>query len=257
MINTATPIQIVLIMNNKTALVTGGTKGIGKSIVIELLKRDYEVVINYGHSDEDAAKLSKELEKNELNKFHFVKFDNSNVLEIEDFIDDLGSKLKSNLDLVVFNAGLTYKGKLGDLDIDAWKKVFDVNVHFPVFFLNSMKSRLRDKGNIIFISSLMAVHPHSTSLAYGISKKAVLGLAENLVKDFAAKKVRVNAIVPGFVESEWHKSKSQELIDRIKSKIALNDFCAPQDIAKVCLNIIDNNYINGSIIKVDGGYSFQ
>ncbi|WP_020401558.1 SDR family NAD(P)-dependent oxidoreductase [Gracilimonas tropica] len=241
----------------KTALVTGGTKGIGKAIVKKLLQSNYKVVINYAHSDEVANSFKKELDQEGLTNHVLIKYNNADLENVTNFAAQVGNEVLDYLDVVIFNAGLTYKSTLGDFELHEWKKVFYVNVHFPVFFLNAIMPYLNKESNTIFISSLMAIHPHSTSLAYGVSKKAVIGLVENLVKELTPDKGRVNGIAPGFVNTEWHNRKSEELIEKIKSKISLNAFCDPAEVASLCMHIISNNYLNGSIIKLDGGYSFQ
>lgn len=240
----------------KSAFVTGGTRGIGKAITKKLLQEGYFVIVNYAHSSEDVELLKSEIPSEFSDSYEFIQFDNTRLDQIPYLIEQL-EEMVSGLDVVVFNAGSTYKGELGKLDIDKWKNLFDIHVHFPTFFMNNCLSFLNKDVRIVFISSLMAIHPHGTSLAYGVSKKAVHGLTENLVKHLQPIKGRVNAIAPGFVETEWHKNKTKELLESIKSKIALNSFSNPEDIAQLCFSIIENNYLNGSIIKIDGGYSYK
>ncbi len=103
----------------------------------------------------------------------------------------------------------------------------------------------------------MGVHPHAVSLSYGVSKAAVHALTKNLVKSLAPVGIRVNAVAPGFVDTDWQKGKPAEIRQSIESKIALGRFCTPEEIADVYKMVIENQYLNGEIITVDGGYSYK
>ncbi len=104
---------------------------------------------------------------------------------------------------------------------------------------------------------MMAVLPHGTSLAYGVTKSAVHALAKNLVKCFEGKNVNVNAIAPGFVETEWQKDKPIEIRNNICNKTALRRFATVEEIADAVKFCINNPYVNGSIIEVSGGYCYK
>ncbi|MCD7714042.1 MAG: SDR family oxidoreductase [Prevotella sp.] len=112
-------------------------------------------------------------------------------------------------------------------------------------------------SSIVLIGSMMAVYPHGTSLAYGVTKSAVHALAKNLVKCFEGKNVTVNAIAPGFVETEWQKDKPIEIRNNICNKTALKRFATVDEIADAVRFCIYNPYVNGSIIEVSGGYSYK
>lgn len=102
----------------------------------------------------------------------------------------------------------------------------------------------------------MGKYPHSTSLVYNVSKAGVIALAKSLVKYFAEDKITVNSICPGFIETPYHKNRSLESYERINKKIALHRFGTPEEIASVCMEIINNQYINGASIDVNGGYDY-
>jgi 3-oxoacyl-[acyl-carrier protein] reductase len=103
----------------------------------------------------------------------------------------------------------------------------------------------------------MAVYPHSVSLAYGISKSAVHALVKNLVKFLTPYEIRVNGVAPGFVDTDWHKDKPAHIKSNIMNKISLKRFAKPEEIASAFLFIIQNQYLNGEIIAIDGGYSYE
>jgi 3-oxoacyl-[acyl-carrier protein] reductase len=109
----------------------------------------------------------------------------------------------------------------------------------------------------VFTGSQMAIHPHAMSLAYGVSKASVHALVKNLVKFFVSKHIRVNAVAPGFVETNWHLHKPETVRNSINSKIAVGRFCAPEEIADVYMLLLNNTYMNGEIVECDGGYNFK
>jgi 3-oxoacyl-[acyl-carrier protein] reductase len=103
----------------------------------------------------------------------------------------------------------------------------------------------------------MAIFPHSVSLSYSISKSAVHAMVKNLVKFLIPYNIRINCVAPGFVDTEWQKDKHETVRENIMKKISLGYFAKPEDIASVYLFIIENNYLNGEIISIDGGYCYQ
>lgn len=103
----------------------------------------------------------------------------------------------------------------------------------------------------------MGIYPHASSLAYAVSKAAIHQMAKELVKVFAQRRITVNAIAPGFVNTSWQNDKPKEQRERIESKIALGRFGYPEEIANLCMTIIDTPYINGSVLEINGGYSYK
>ena len=103
----------------------------------------------------------------------------------------------------------------------------------------------------------MGIEPHSVSLVYGVTKSAVHALVKNLVKFLVPYEVRVNAVAPGFVDTEWQKTKPAEIRQNIERKVSLGRFCEPSELAEVYKMLIENSYLNGEVIVVDGGYSYK
>ena len=158
---------------------------------------------------------------------------------------------------MIFNAGITSRTRFEEIKQEEWERVFYANVHFPVFLLQKILSRIEIGGNVLFTGSLMGVYPHSVSLSYGVTKSAMHALVQNLVKFMAPYKIRVNAIAPGFVDTDWQKTKPAEIRRNIENKIALERFCDPDELAEIYKLIVENNYLNGEIITVSGGYSYK
>ena len=240
----------------KHAIVTGGNRGIGKEICRKLLAQGYSVISVYNRDDASAQLTKQEFESEYQNSFHLIKCDLSKT----DNIPSLFSEVKSiteSVDVLILNAGKTVRKGIVDMTIEDWESVMAVNVTTPLFLIQRFLPLLRKGSNIIFTGSSMAVFPHSVSLAYGISKSAVHSMVKNLVKFLIPFDIRINCVSPGFVDTEWQKEKSPEVRENIMKKISLKHFAKPEEIASVYLFIIDNQYLNGEIITIDGGYSYQ
>ena len=109
----------------------------------------------------------------------------------------------------------------------------------------------------MFTGSLMGIQPHSVSLAYGVTKSAVHALVKNMVKFLVPYELRVNAVAPGFVDTEWQKTKPAEIRRNIENKVSLGRFCDPDELAEVYKMLIENSYFKGEVDIVDGGYSYK
>ena len=241
---------------DKYVLITGGTKGIGKAVAFCLAASGYDLLLTYSSDFQVAEETRKEL----LGKFdvdvRILKADITNfksISIIEDYLEEQSLELFS----VVFNAGLTCRDSFEQLSFTAWEGVFFANVHFPVFLMQRIVSKMRKGGCVVFTGSLMGIEPHSVSLAYGVSKSAVHALVKNMVKFFVPYDLRVNAVAPGFVDTEWQLNKPEEIRRNIERKVSLGRFCHPDELAEVYKMLIENNYFNGEIVVCDGGYSYK
>lgn len=240
----------------KYAFVTGSTKGIGKAIGFKLLQENYFVVFNYSNSDEEAKRLESELDSKYSKQFYILKADLSNL----NLVEEISTKLKTIvpiLDLVVFNTGLTDRSLFGEVKKEDWLKVFNANLHVPFFLMQSLRDHLQPKSNIIFIGSMLGNIPHSVSISYGVTKSAIHALVQNMVKFLSKDQIRINAIAPGFVDTDWQKDKPDWLREKIKGKVALKRFAQPEEVALLCYQITQNEYLTGQIIQLDGGYNCE
>ncbi|MDR1336485.1 MAG: SDR family oxidoreductase [Tannerella sp.] len=240
----------------KQALITGGTKGIGKAVASLLAGAGYDLLLTYG-SDHAAAGATAE----ELRAAHGVSVavwqaDVTDARSI-DAIDGCLTERGITLDAVVLNAGLTCRKPFEQMTLEEWERIFFANVHFPVFLLQRIAGRIRAGGCVVFTGSLMGIEPHATSLAYGVTKAAVHALVKNLVKFLSPRRIRVNAVAPGFVDTEWQKDKPAEIRRSIEAKVALGRFCRPDEVAEAYGMLIENTCFEGEIIVVSGGYSYK
>ena len=240
---------------SKYALITGGTKGIGFSVAKCLGQMDYDLLLTYGTDTEAARKAVTILSEYKINATA-LKADSSEKKAIDivsQHIENRGVKL----DVIVFNSGVTCRDSFEEMKLEDWDRVFFANVHYPTFLLQRLINNINHGGSIIFTGSLMGILPHAMSLSYGVTKSAVHSLVKNLVKFLAPRDIRVNAVAPGFVDTEWQKNKPAEIRKNIEDKISLNRFCDPDELAGVYKLLIENSYINGEIIIADGGYSYK
>ncbi len=239
----------------KYALITGGTKGIGKAVALCLGNSGYHLILTYASDSETATVVCRDLHNSGI-KVEALQADVSK----SESIDLISQYLISNgigLDALILNAGMTCRKSFEDLTFEEWNQVFFANVHFPVFLLQRIIGQINEGGCVVFTGSLMGIEPHSVSLAYGVTKSAVHALVKNLVKFLSPYHLRVNGVAPGFVDTEWQKAKPAEIRHNIENKLSLGRFCKPQEIAEVYKMLIENSYFNGDIIVVDGGYSYK
>lgn len=238
----------------KNAIVTGATRGIGLATAEMLLQEGYHVTVTYAY-DEDSVQPCKERLSAVSDAFEILWVDQTSKQEMHDFA--MKMRGKEHIDCIVCNAGMTLRKGLQEIDDDGWERVMQMNVNSNVYLIRDLFDVIPHGSRIIFTGSLMGILPHSVSLSYGVTKAAVLALAKNLVKFFENTDTTVNAIAPGFVETEWQKNKPQEIRNNIYNKTAIKRFADPKEIADAVRFCINNAFVNGSIIEVSGGYCFK
>lgn len=239
----------------KTALVTGSSRGIGRGIALELGKEGYHVIVNYSGSEDKANAVVEEIKEAggsaESYQCHVEIFDDVKVM-IKHITGTHGS-----IDLVVNNAGVTKDGLLMRMKEADFDRVIDVNLKGTYNVIqNVTRPMLKQKaGKIINISSIVASLGNAGQANYVASKAAVDGLTRSVARELAPKGVTVNAIAPGFIESEMTDVLSDEIKDGMLSQIPLNHFGNVKDIADTVSFLASDkaNYITGQTIHVNGG----
>lgn len=238
----------------KNAIVTGGTKGIGLAVAQMLLEKGYNVTLTYS-GDEKAAEACKEKLAAISPHFEVIKANQSDKSRMRSLVQHLHSK--GHIDCIVCNTGITLRKSFSEISDEEWEHTMHTNVNSNVYLIRDLFDIIPQQSRIIFIGSLMGIHPHGTSLAYGVTKAAIHALALNLVKCFEDTGTTVNAIAPGFVETDWHTTKPKEIRENIYAKSAIKRFATTDEIADAVRFCIDNPFVNGSIIEISGGYSFK
>ena len=239
----------------KRAVVTGGTKGIGFSIVEMLLREEYEVIFTYGHDDASAEDCRNRLASFK-GKYEIFKVDQSDKYQVSEFAKQIYQY--GTIDCVVLNAGTTFRNNtLKEIDDKQWERVMTVNVNSPFYLIRDLYDAIAPNSRIVFIASELGIKPHSMSLAYGVTKSAVIALTKNLVKYFDGTGTTVNAIAPGFIDTEWQQEKPVEIRNSICDKTALHRFGTPAEVANAVRFCINNAFLNGSVIELTGGYCYK
>lgn len=171
-------------------------------------------------------------------------------------IDSFLEENRLRLDGLVFNAGMTCRDPFEELSFEDWDRVFFANVHFPVFLYRRLLDGLiRGKYRVYgFLDGNTA--------SFGIlgiwgDEKCCSCAGQNMVKFLVPYELRVNAVAPGFVDTEWQKTKPAEIRRNIENKVSLGRFCDPDELAEVYKMLIENSYFNGEVVVVDGGYSYK
>lgn len=239
----------------KTAVVTGGTKGIGRGVAECLLARGYRVVVTYGH-DTVAAELVMTEWKEKGWAAEAVLTDHTSRADTYRLVDYLRRNVLE-IHCLVCNAGITVRKAFVDtLDTD-WDAVMEAAVNSHYILVRELFDRIAPGSRILFTGSLMALHPHATVLSYGVSKAAVHALARNLVKEFEGTGTTVNTVAPGFVETEWQRTKPEAIRRNIYGKTAVKRFADIDEVVQAFAFCLDNAFVNGSVIEVSGGYGFK
>jgi len=230
----------------KYAVVTGGTSGIGFGVAKMLIGKGYHVFATYVGPDFT----------DKIEKFEAIKIDQTSRQDVYSFISYVKSKT-GHLDCLVCNAGMTIRKSFTDtLDSD-WDKMMEVAVNSHYIMVREFFPIIPPGSRILFTGSQMGLNPHAMVLAYGVTKAAIHALTRNLVKEFEGTGTTVNAIVPGFVETPWQKEKPEEIKQNIYKKTAIHRFASVDEIVDAYRFCIDNPFVNGSLIEVNGGYSYK
>jgi len=244
-------------LENMNALVTGASRGIGASIVEVLARNNCNVIINYNNSEKEAYQLEEYI-KNKYNvKVLTIKADVSNENDVKNMIEKIISEF-GKLDILVNNAGIAIDTLFEDKTKENFQKILDVNL-IGTFLVSKYASKymLEQKhGKIINISSTNGIDTfYPMSLDYDASKAGVISLTKNFAKELAPY-INVNAVAPGWVNTDMNKELDEEFIEEEINKIFMKRFAEPEEIANVVLFLASplSSYITGEVIRVDGGF---
>lgn len=242
-------------MDNKVALVTGASGGIGKAIALTLAKEGWDILLHY-RSNEDSANSLKE-EISELgSQARIFKADLSDYEEagnmVKYCVEELGS-----LDALINNAGMTDDGLLLKMDGDQFSRVIDADLK-SCFNCTAHASRVmmrKRRGVIVNITSVVGITGNVGQANYSAAKAGMIGLTKTCAKELARRNIRVNAIAPGFIETAMTDKLSQSIKDKLMEQIALKRLGKPQDIGDMVQFLCSEkaSYMTGQVLVVDGG----
>ncbi|RAI15158.1 MAG: beta-ketoacyl-ACP reductase [Candidatus Melainabacteria bacterium] len=237
--------------DKKTVLVTGGSRGIGRACAIELAKAGYDVIINYVGNTEAAEKTVEELKAIGSNSkaYRFDVTNSESVNEsIKEIVDEYGK-----IDALVNNAGITRDGLFMRMSEENWSAVINTNLN-SAYNVTSPVAKLMIKqrhGAIVNMSSIVGIYGNAGQANYAAAKAGLIGFTKALAKELGSRNVRVNAVAPGFIQTDMTKDLK---LDGIEEHIPLKRLGTPEDIAKTVKFLIeDATYITGQVIPVDGG----
>ena len=237
----------------KTALITGGTKGIGKAIALAFLQRGYEVVLNY-HSDQQAAIAAQE-EFNIQGYCILLRADVSDELQVKNMFKEFFS-IYGKLDVLVNNAGISKVKVIQDTTVGDWDKVFAVNVKSAFLCSREVANKMifAGGGSIVNVASVWGEVGASCEVAYSASKGAVIAFTKALAKELAPSNVRVNCVSPGVIDTAMNSHLTDDEMRELVEEIPAGRIGLPSDVGEAVAFIAENSYITGEILSVGGGF---
>lgn len=240
---------------DKCALITGATRGIGKQIAITLAKQGYNIALNYRKENEELENTKKEIEKIGV-QILAVKGDVANFEDCENFVKQVIERF-GQIDVLVNNAGITKDMLLMKMKKEDFEQVIDTNLVGTFNVTKNvvpymMKAR---SGRIINISSVVGISGNAGQTNYSASKAGIIGFTKSLAKEIASRNILVNAVAPGFIETNMTDVLKDDVKQEIVKNIPLKRMGTTQDVANVVkfLASDDSSYITGQVINVDGG----
>ncbi|OKZ56184.1 MAG: 3-oxoacyl-[acyl-carrier-protein] reductase [Clostridium sp. 26_21] len=239
----------------KCALITGATRGIGKQIAITLAKQGYNIALNYRKENEELENTKKKIEEIGVQVIA-VKGDVANFEECENFVKQVIERF-GQIDVLVNNAGITKDMLLMRMKKEDFEQVIDTNLVGTFNVTKNvvpymMKARY---GRIINISSVVGISGNAGQTNYSASKAGIIGFTKSLAKEIASRNILVNAVAPGFIETNMTDVLKDDVKQEIAKNIPLKRMGTAQDVANVVkfLASDDSSYITGQVINVDGG----
>ncbi|HWV32555.1 MAG TPA: SDR family oxidoreductase [Dyadobacter sp.] len=257
--NAGSPIKA---LTNKTALVTGGSRGIGAAIAARLAADGALVAITYNASKSAAEQVVKDIESAGGSAFTLYA-DLTDAAAIPSLFEHLDFELSkrtgsSSLDILVNNAGNSGWGGLSDSTPETWDTMFAVHARAPFFVVQSALSRLSDGGRIINISSGTATRPMAVAPIYSAAKAAINNLTHSLAITLGPRQITVNAVAPGWIRTDMNAAvrENPDMVKAIEAETALGRFGETSEISAVVAFLVgdDGHWVTGQVIEASGGY---
>lgn len=239
----------------KTALITGGTKGIGKAIALAFMQQGYEVVINYDNDEETA--LATQEEFNILGYCPILlRADVSDEMQVRSMFREFFG-IYDRLDVLVNNAGVSLIRVIQDTSSADWDRIFAVNVKGVYHCCRLVADKMIGCGGgcIINIGSVWGEVGASCEAVYSASKGAVMSFTKALAKELAPSKVRVNCVSPGVIDTGMNSHLTGDEMEQLIDGIPLGRIGYPEDVAKACVYLADADYVTGEVLSVGGGFA--
>ena len=242
-------------LKNLNIILTGATGVIGNSILDKLISAGSTVLAT--GTNEEKLKLIQQKYKN----LNVLKFDISDHKNIDKFVEDCNSILSNRIDVLINNAGITHDNLSIKMKEEEWKRVIDINLTSTFLISkNVIRKMIKFKsGKIINITSVVGHSGNIGQANYAASKAGIIAMSKSLALEYGKKNITINSVSPGFILSEMTNKISEEHTELLKSRISLNKFGKPEDVANTVAFLSSNlaDYITGETIHVNGGMYFS
>jgi NAD(P)-dependent dehydrogenase (short-subunit alcohol dehydrogenase family) len=245
-------------LTGKRALVTGGTKGIGAAIAIDLARQGCDVAVN-GRNDDESAAVVRQAVLSAGKKCVMLVGDIARPDEVERIVRETEAQL-GGLDILVHSAGGPSWGTIDSCTPEQWKSTFDVHVHAAYFLCRRALPMMRKAGEgaVILVSSVAGIRGCPNAIAYGTAKAAILHFTRMLARDEADNNIRVNCVAPGIIRTRFHESMTPEAkAHNLAVRIPLHREGTCEQVAEAVRLLVTNDFITGELLVVDGGCSMQ
>lgn len=242
-------------LKEKVAVVTGASRGIGKAIALKLASMDMTVIVNYAGSKEKAENVVKEIEE-KGGRAEAIQCDVSDFTQCQKMIEDVHKRYGS-IDVLVNNAGITRDGLVMAMKEEEFDDVIATNLKGTfncIRFVSRIMMKQRH-GKIINMSSVSGVAGNAGQVNYSAAKAGVIGITKSMARELASRNVNVNAIAPGFIETDMTDALSDKVKEQAVSQIPLGRFGKAEEVAELAgfLAGDNSNYITGQVFHIDGG----
>lgn len=239
--------------NLKTVLVTGGSRGIGAAISLELGTKEHNIIVNYNHSKEHADNIVNKIKSNGGNAMA-VQANIAHADECQRLFETINNEF-GNVSVLINNAGITRDKSFRKMNLTEWNEVINTNLTSAYNTVQiALPNMIENKyGRIINISSVIAQSGGFGQTNYAAAKAGLIGFSKSLALETAKYGVTVNSICPGFIETEMVAAMPREVLDNIISKIPVNRLGASSEIAKGVRYLIESAYITGQCLNINGG----
>ena len=236
---------------HNVAIVTGGAKGIGATIVKKLAQNGYTAILNYNKSVNEAEAI-----KNEFNNVYTFKADVSKYEEVKALVDFTINKF-GKIDLLVNNAGIDLVKTINDTTVEEFDNILKTNLYSAFYTSKEVSKYMINKkvGKIINISSIWGIVGASCEMAYAVSKAGLDAMTKSLAKELGPSNIQVNSIAPGIIDTDMNKFLTEEEKNKIIEEIPLEHIGNVDDVADCVLFLAKAEYITGQIIQVNGGWN--
>ncbi len=239
----------------KVVLVTGGARGIGRAIALKYAENGYNVIINYVSSKTDVIELEKEFSAKGIESL-ILKADVSNVNEVEGLVKNAIDKF-GRIDVLVNNAGITRDGLLMRMKEEDFDRVIEINLKGTFLVTKAVTPYMMKKrdGKIVNLASVVGVTGNAGQCNYSASKAGIIGFTKSIAKELASRNIRVNAVAPGFIDTDMTNVLGEDIKKSINSQIPMKRMGTSREIANVVyfLGNEESSYITGQVINIDGG----